>query len=134
MDREERSSLHMFIDANIWLYAIIDTQDPVKSRIAKEIIQTTTFISVSTQIINEVCVNIVKNRFLDEIAIQALIDSFYTRYNVIDVSRIVIKKASEIRTRYAVSYWDSLVLAAALENGCVQLLSEDMQHGLHVDD
>jgi predicted nucleic acid-binding protein len=28
-----------------------------------------------------------------------------------------------------VSYWDSLIVATALEAGCNQLSSEDMQHG-----
>jgi len=78
-------------------------------------------------------VNIIKHKFLDEPTLRGVIDSFYSYYRVIDISHEIIRKASAVRERYAVSYWDSLVLAAALMDGCQQLLSEDMQDGLHVD-
>jgi predicted nucleic acid-binding protein len=31
------------------------------------------------------------------------------------------------------SFWDSLIVEAALQSGCSQLLSEDMQNGLMID-
>lgn len=122
-----------FFDANVWLYAIIDSQDPQKAAVAKQLIGNTTNISVSMQTINEVCVNIIKNKFLSEEALRELIDSFYIHYQVIDISRGIIRKGSELRERYTLSYWDSLVIAAALAHGCYQLFSEDMQDGLQID-
>jgi predicted nucleic acid-binding protein len=133
MGEPQISRASIFVDANVWLYAIIDTQDPEKARIAKQIISNTPGLVVSTQTINEVCVNIVKNKFLDEPTLRGVIDSFYVYYRVIDLTHGIIRKASAVRERYAVSYWDSLVLAAALMDGCQQILSEDMQDGLHVD-
>lgn len=56
MRESQISYASMFVDANVWLYAIIDTQDPEKARIAKQIISTTPGLVVSTQTINEVCV------------------------------------------------------------------------------
>jgi len=38
-----------------------------------------------------------------------------------------------MREKYNISYWDSLVVASALESGCTKLYSEDMQEGLVVD-
>lgn len=35
--------------------------------------------------------------------------------------------------RYGLSVYDGLVVAAALEAGCATLWSEDMQHGLVID-
>lgn len=35
MRESQISYASMFVDANVWLYAIIDTQDPEKARIAK---------------------------------------------------------------------------------------------------
>jgi predicted nucleic acid-binding protein len=37
--------------------------------------------------------------------------------------------ASQLRQDKAFSYWDSLIVAAALDAGCTTLYSEDMQHG-----
>jgi predicted nucleic acid-binding protein len=38
------------------------------------------------------------------------------------------KRAYKIRDKYDFSYWDSLIVASALERGCETLYSEDMQH------
>ena len=35
--------------------------------------------------------------------------------------------------KYSLSYWDSMIVAAALEASCTVLYSEDMQNGLLVD-
>ena len=45
------------------------------------------------------------------------------------MGRTVILKAIEIRNRFGFSYWDCQIVAAALEAGCTQLYSEDMQDG-----
>jgi len=49
-----------FIDSNIWLYALLQYQDTQKANIAKLTIQKSNKIIVSTQVINEVCVNFIK--------------------------------------------------------------------------
>lgn len=36
--------------------------------------------------------------------------------------------AWKLKEKYKYSYWDSLILSAALENSCSVILSEDMQH------
>jgi predicted nucleic acid-binding protein len=46
---------------------------------------------------------------------------------MIDMNTIL--KASFLRKTYILSYWDSLIMASALENDCSVLYSEDMQHG-----
>ena len=38
-----------------------------------------------------------------------------------------------IRTRYGFSFYDSLIVAAALEAGCTTLYSEDMQDGQRIE-
>jgi predicted nucleic acid-binding protein len=42
-------------------------------------------------------------------------------------------RASRLRSQQAFSYWDSLIVSAALEAGCTLLYSEDMQHGQLVE-
>lgn len=41
--------------------------------------------------------------------------------------------ARDIVERYRLSFYDSLMLAAACRAGCDIFLSEDMQHGLTID-
>ncbi|MDP3217965.1 MAG: hypothetical protein Q8S73_27920, partial [Deltaproteobacteria bacterium] len=42
--------------------------------------------------------------------------------------------AFEIRERYRFSWWDSLIVASALETECEQLYTEDLQHGQIIED
>ena len=35
----------------------------------------------------------------------------------------------DIQGRYGFSFWDSMIVASALEAGCTRLLTEDLQHG-----
>jgi len=118
-----------FFDSNVWLYAFIDSQDPRKAQIATTYIRSTSRIVVSVQVLNEVCANIIKHSLMDESAIRTLIDTFYVRYTVVDYDRALFRDASTLREELHVSYWDSLIIAAALVGGCPFLYSEDMQDG-----
>lgn len=54
----------VFIDTNVWLYAFIAGQDPQKTQRAQHTIQSATSIIVSTQVINEVGINLNQARKL----------------------------------------------------------------------
>ena len=69
----------VFLDTNIWLYAFIAGQDATKSEIAKELIRRSEIL-ISSQVINEVCVNLIKKAKLDESSIQQIIRAFYSKY------------------------------------------------------
>lgn len=51
-----------FIDTNIWLYSFIQTQNKEKNEIARTIIKECEIV-ITTQIINEICVNNKKGQF-----------------------------------------------------------------------
>jgi predicted nucleic acid-binding protein len=121
-----------FVDTNIWLYAFIEGEDSHKQARAKTIIQDNEVI-LSTQVVNEVCVNLLKKTQLTEPDIQALIGSFYSHYTVVELDQGILTKASALREQYHFSYWDSLIVASALAARCALLYTEDMQHGLQVE-
>ena len=83
--------------------------------------------------VNEVCVNLLKKAKFSENALRQLIDEFFTRYDVFDLQRSTFLAASDLRDRYSLSYWDSVIVASALETGAEILYSEDMQDGLLVN-
>ena len=132
MSELEETQQRCFIDTNIWLYAFIETDGEHKSVTAKSVIQKPDVV-VSTQVINEVCVNLLKKVSLPEDNIQALITAFYEKYTVTDIDKVILLKASELRRNYSLSYWDSLIVANALDADCAVLYSEDMQDGLQVE-
>lgn len=122
---EDKEKNNYFVDTNIWLYSFIET-DIQKSSAAKSVIRYE-HITVSTQVINEVCVNLIKKVNFSEDKIRKLIISFYNKYDVIEINEQILEKASMIREDHKFSFWDSLILASALFAGCVKLYSEDMQ-------
>lgn len=115
-----------FIDTNIFLYAFSD-KDLTKQLIAKEIVLQS--YKISTQVINESCSNFIKKLSFDENMIKAFIDSAYDRYEIINFSKAVFLTGTIIRSKYKYSYYDSLIIAAAIESNCHILYSEDMHHG-----
>lgn len=42
---------------------------------------------------------------------------------------VVVEKAMQIEDQTQISYWDALIVAAALLSGCDTLYTEDLQHG-----
>ena len=42
------------------------------------------------------------------------------------------QSAVSFQSRYGFSFYDSLIVAAALEAGCTRLYSEDLQHGQQI--
>ena len=115
-----------FIDTNIFLYAFSD-KDLAKQLIAKEIVLQS--FKISTQFINESCSNFIKKLSFDENMIKAFIDSAYDRYEIINFSKTVFLTGAMTRSKYKYSYYDSLIIATALESKCNILYSEDMHHG-----
>ena len=121
-----------FIDTNIWLYAFIPSQDAHKAMLAKAIIGRGDII-ISLQVINEVCVNLIKKAQFDEARIRQLINSFYSRYTVVSTDRIALLKASEFRGTLTLSFWDSLIISSAVLGGAEVLYTEDMSNGMVIE-
>ncbi len=44
-----------------------------------------------------------------------------------------LHRAWGVEDRWGLSWWDSLIVASALETGCRRLLSEDLQDGLEIE-
>jgi len=70
---------------------------------------------------------------MSEPRIRDLINSFYQDYYVVQMSHTIQIQASHLRENHSVSYWDSLLVSAALEANAEILFSEDMHDGLIVE-
>ena len=120
----------MFIDSNIFLYAIGD-KDLGKQKIAQSII-TKANACISVQVINEVSINALKKLNFTEPDLRRLLESCYARYSVLNSNLAIFELASNLRDKYNFSYFDSIIVATAIDGKCETLYSEDMQHGLNV--
>lgn len=107
-------------------------EDEDKGEIAIKVI-TRHEILLSTQVINEICINLLTKASYTENEIAIVVKNLYSKYRVITLNMNTILTASSIRKRYKFSYWDSLIVASALESGCSILYTEDMQHGQTIE-
>ena len=87
---------------------------------------------LSTQVINEVCNNLIRKAGYTEPEIQQTIQNWVAVYPILEVTLPMIRQASVLRIAYRLSYWDSLILATAQDAGCSVVYSEDMQDGLRI--
>ena len=127
-----------FLDSNIWLYALLKKRQPSSEDLRKAQVSTRLIdasgVVVSVQVINEVSANLIKKASFDEFQIRSLIQSFYNGCQVITADQTLLTLASEIRGSYSISFWDGLIVAAALTANVTTLYSEDMQDSLKVFD
>ena len=117
-----------FIDSNVWLYLLSD-DDLAKKRKADTVLSEVRQKIVSWQVINEVCINLVRKKGMDESFVRKTIGFICESCAVVDFNVSLLDTASHLRARHSISFWDSLVVAAALAAGCDMLFSEDLQNG-----
>ena len=70
-----------------------------------------------------------KRLALSAVEIRKLITTLASMCRVEIISLLTIHIALDILERYGFSWYDSLIVATALEAGCDTLYSEDMQNG-----
>lgn len=118
------------VDTNIWVYALAAEQsnDPNKKARAKASIKSAGQITITPQIINELGFVMIRKYAWSNDDLQTVIEDLLKRCTLHIPSSFWHIHALQLRKDYRLSYWDSLVMAAALEAGCQTLLSEDMQH------
>lgn len=123
-----------FIDSNIWLYSFIGDTAGKHQLAAKLIQENKQEIAISLQVINEVCVNLIKKANFKEEKIEELINSFYENYRLVELDKDVLTNASKLRNSLSLSFWDSLIVSAALMSECDILYTEDLQHNQVIAD
>jgi len=129
-------STRCFVDSNIWLYRLIlnpsDLSAIQKQQIATKVTSQENLL-VSTQVINEVCANLIRKAGFNNSQIQNLIEDFAEGCEILPVSLETLQYAVKLRARYLFSFWDSLIVASAILGEATILYSEDMQDGLVIE-
>jgi len=124
-----------FFDTNIILYAKIDESSP-KHVIAKELLEQKILYGepcISIQVVNEFTVNAIRRiKKLPEI--EGTVKQLLTHFHVQSLAAKHVIDAFRIVQRYQFSFWDSLIVSAALNMQCSVLYTEDLQNGQWIDD
>lgn len=121
----------IFFDTNVILYAYSVAIDH-KNSVAKSLINITNSI-ISTQVLQEMCNVLIKKFKLDQVSILKTVLELNKNFSVKMNNGGTIKEALKIHFKYHYSFYDSLIIASALENECSILYSEDLQHNQKIE-
>lgn len=117
----------VFLDSNVLIY-LYSEDESEKAYLAQQCAQEPDA-WISTQVLNEVSNVLRRKQKQTYPAILKVIQELQGNFQVTTVTTQTIEQALLLGERYRYSYFDSLMLASALEQGCSLLYSEDMQHG-----
>ena len=121
-----------FLDTNVLLYSISDDpRDGLKRGIAVEVLERPSN-ALSVQVMQEFYVQATRatrpNPLPHNIA-AGFLRTWQKRFPIQDMTVSLFDEALDIKAAHRLSYWDAAIVAAARALGCLELYSEDMQHG-----
>lgn len=121
----------IFLDTNVLVYAV--GPDSPK-RIIAETLLLRDDILISPQVIGEFVAVTARKQILKPSEIMLVARNFLHTLPMTVLTGITISLALDVMAKYQFSYWDSLILAAALENTCTLVYSEDLQDGQRIEE
>lgn len=114
-----------FIDTNIVIYAL--GPNSAKAALAAPLFAAHP--TISTQVLSETANVALKKLALPLLETSKLLAMLEATCRVEIVTSATMHRALDITGRYGYSWFDSLIVASALEAGCDALYTEDMQYG-----
>ena len=125
------------IDTNVYVYTL-DADEPVKQRKAVELLDQLALTPAETVILWQVAGEFLAQlrRFeakglLTATAVEAGFQRFRATFALRLPTEGIFQTSFHIRSRFSVSHWDSMLLAACQEAGVTTLYSEDMAAGMN---
>ena len=120
---------NVFIDTNILVYTYLDNEkekhNAAVALLKNKLVGENVFVSI--QVMNELYITLEKYKTPHEKIVNILSDIAKST-NVVPLDLAAVERCFKIKEKYAYTWWDSLILASALENNCSLVYSEDMQH------
>ena len=116
----------------------LDTRDERKHQIAENLIKqalATEGACIRFQVVQE-CLNTVLRKaevWLDVVDARAWLDTVLVPLVRVAPTPALYRRGLAVQERWKYGFYDSLIVAAALEAGCKRLLSEDLQHGQRIE-
>lgn len=122
-------SAEAFVDTNVLLYLV--SANAAKADRVEAVLAEGGVISV--QVLNEFA-NVARRKFAAPWPrVRASLDILRAAFEVVPVTVETHATGLDIAERYGFGLYDSLLLAAALGEGCITFWSEDMQHGQRIE-
>ncbi|MFM7631835.1 MAG: PIN domain-containing protein [Betaproteobacteria bacterium] len=118
-----------FFDTNLLLYLFSSSAkkaDTVESLITEGG-------TISVQVLNEFAAVARRKLNMTIAEISETVDTLTQTLKVVPLTLDIHRRGLELADRYGYSVYDAMILAAALDSGCTQLLTEDLQHQQRIE-
>jgi len=121
---------NIFIDTNLWVYLYADDSDKEKAHIIRNLVdEYFEDIVISTQVLGEFFHVLTRKGLKGKEEARQMTLDLLGNFTSVEVLQTSAVKAMDISIREGYAYWDSLIVASALDSNCSKLFSEDMQDG-----
>jgi predicted nucleic acid-binding protein len=117
-----------FVDTDVLIYLL--SADAAKADRAEALLAEGATIGV--QVLNEVVAVARRKLAMPWHEIDEFLGLVSSRCRVLDLTRPVHRRALEVARRHRLSWYDALIVGAALEAGCALLYSADMRDGAKI--
>jgi predicted nucleic acid-binding protein len=124
----------VFLDTNVLTY-LFDYSEPKKqAQAARRIRAETREIFISTQVLQELYVSLTKGRNpIATVEVAELAVREASQYAVVHVDTALVFAGIEASRTHRISFWDALIVRAAVQADCEALLTEDLNAGQIID-
>ena len=130
-------SVENFIDTNVFIYQL-EALDERKAAIADKIIRdgiASGNACISFQVIQETLNTVIRKAEvpLDRESAGSYLENVLAPLFRVPATIDLYERALDIQARYRYSFYDSLIIGAALIGGCSRIYTEDLQHGQRIE-
>ena len=119
------------LDTNVMIYAF-GKQDDERKQIAKTTVAKCNIISL--QVVNETVYVLLRKFQFTSYELDKVIEFMKQNFVISDLNVQTLDQTVKIMDKYGFSFWDSMMVSAALNNHCSILYSEDMQNTQVIED
>lgn len=124
-----------FLDTNVLIY-LFDETDPDKRRRAESLVHRSLEDGsgcISYQVVQETLHVVTRKLGARPQSARLLLDDILAPLWLVNPTPTLYARGLGVHAQFGFSFYDSLIVAAALEAGCTRLYSEDLQHGQQVE-
>lgn len=127
------------VDTNVFVY-FVDQDEPLKrakavqllDRLVKEDVETVLLWQVAAELLS--CLRRWENEGrINRHEVQEHFNRLEATFRCVPPTQPILRKSFDLCSRYSLSHWDAMLLAACIEAGVHTLYSEDLSPGVRYD-
>lgn len=124
--------MRVFVDTNVWVYRF-DRREPEKSSLIRDWLRNLAFdheIVISTQVLIEFR-SVLSRKLKPAMSGEAIHEALkvLAQFEVVPANSNLVIDAHKLAQAAKLSWFDALIVEAAIRSGCGTLYTEDLTHG-----